>query len=57
MLCFYACHSYFIKNVSYLLTLKSSMNHRSLGEQGNMNLFLGNRGTNLYKLEDENILI
>ena len=25
------------------------------GEQGNMSLFLGNRGTKLYKLEDENI--
>ena len=24
-------------------------------EQGNMSLFLGNRGTKLYKLEDENI--
>ena len=24
------------------------------GEQGNMNLFLGNRGTKLYKLGDEN---
>ena len=26
-------------------------------EQGNMSLFLGNRGTKLYKLEDQNILI
>ena len=26
-------------------------------EKGNMSLFLGNRGTKLYKLEDENILI
>ena len=26
-------------------------------EQGNMSLFLGKRGTKLYKLEDENILI
>ena len=25
-------------------------------EQGNMSLFLGNRGTKLYKLEDENIV-
>ena len=25
-------------------------------EQGNMKLFLGNRGTKLYKLEDENIV-
>ena len=28
---------------------------RGFGEQGNMSLFLGNRGTKLYKLEDENI--
>ena len=26
------------------------------GEQGNMNPFLGNRGTKLYKLEDENMV-
>ena len=25
------------------------------GEQGNVSIFLGNRGTKLYKLEDENI--
>ena len=25
-------------------------------EQGNMSLFLGNRGTKLYKLEEENIV-
>ena len=25
-------------------------------EQGNISLFLGNRGTKLYKLEDENIV-
>ena len=25
-------------------------------QQGNMSLFLGNRGTKLYKLEDENIV-
>ena len=25
-------------------------------EQGNMSLFLGNRGTKIYKLEDENIV-